>query len=55
MRKHNVSIARPGTTAEEHIYLIDPLGNLMMRFPSNPDPKLMIKDLTRLLKASQIG
>ena len=44
----------PGA-ASEHIYLIDPLGNLMLRFPRNPDPRLMIKDLTRLLKASQIG
>lgn len=39
----------------DHIYLVDPLGNLMMRFPRDPDPKLMIKDLARLLKASQIG
>ncbi len=39
----------------DHIYLIDPLGNLMMRFPRDPDPRLMIKDLARLLKASQIG
>lgn len=41
--------------ASDHIYLVDPLGNLMMRFPRDPDPKLMIKDLGRLLKASQIG
>jgi hypothetical protein len=39
----------------DHIYVIDPLGNLMMRFPRNPDPKLMIKDIARLLKASRIG
>lgn len=44
----------PGTPVD-HVYLIDPLGNLMMRFPRDPDPRLMIKDLTRLLKASQIG
>jgi cytochrome oxidase Cu insertion factor (SCO1/SenC/PrrC family) len=41
--------------ASDHIYLIDPLGNLMMRFPRDPDPSLMIKDLARLLKASRIG
>jgi len=41
--------------APDHIYLVDPLGNLMMRFPRDPDPRLMIKDLARLLKASQIG
>jgi hypothetical protein len=38
-----------------HIYLIDPLGNLMMRFPPDPDPSGMIKDLQRLLKSSRIG
>jgi hypothetical protein len=41
--------------ATDHIYVIDPLGNLMMRFPRDPDPRLMIKDLARLLKASQVG
>jgi hypothetical protein len=27
----------------------------MMRFPDNPDPSSMKKDLNRLLKASRIG
>ncbi len=36
--------------AREHIYLVDPLGNLMMRFPRDPDPSKMIKDLQRLVK-----
>ena len=40
---------------EDHIYLIDPLGNLMLRFPRDPDPSRMLKDLQRLLKYSQIG
>ena len=44
----------PGAAAD-HIYLVDPLGNLMMRFPRNAEPRLMIKDLGRLLKASQVG
>lgn len=34
----------------EHIYLVDPLGNLMMRYPADPAPRKMIKDLERLLK-----
>ncbi|MCZ7566893.1 MAG: hypothetical protein M5U08_26290 [Burkholderiales bacterium] len=38
-----------------HVYLIDPLGNLMLRFPREPDPTGMIKDLQRLLKLSRIG
>ncbi len=39
----------------DHVYLIDPLGNLMMRFPAKADPVGMKKDLNKLLKASRIG
>jgi len=39
----------------DHIYVIDPLGNLILRFPRDPDPRRMLKDLARLLKASRIG
>ena len=38
-----------------NIWIVDPLGNLMMRFPDSPDPNGMKKDLNRLLKASRIG
>jgi len=38
-----------------HIYLVDPLGNLMLRYPADPDPQRMLKDLARLLRASRIG
>ena len=41
----------PGNPAD-HIYLVDPFGNLMLRFPRDPDPSKMIKDLQRLLKYS---
>lgn len=41
--------------AVDHIYLVDPLGNLMMRFPRDPDPSRMIKDLQRLLRYSRFG
>ena len=44
----------PGNPVD-HIYLVDPLGNLMMRFPREPDPSRMLKDLQRLLKYSRIG
>ena len=44
----------PGTP-QEHVYLVDPNGNLMMRFPPDPDPSKVIKDLQRLLKYSRIG
>ena len=35
----------------DHIYLIDPHGNLMMRFPGGPDPSRMKKDIDHLFKA----
>jgi cytochrome oxidase Cu insertion factor (SCO1/SenC/PrrC family) len=38
------------------IYLIDPLGNLMMVYAQEkPDAKKMIRDLLRLLKYSRLG
>jgi hypothetical protein len=33
-----------------HIFLVDPMGRLMMRFPENPEPKKVISDIRRLLK-----
>jgi hypothetical protein len=40
---------------DDRIYLVDPLGNLVLAYPRDPDIKAMAKDLTRLLKASRIG
>jgi hypothetical protein len=37
-----------------HIFLIDPMGNLMMRFPADLDPTQMGKDIKRLLHVSQL-
>ena len=39
----------------DRIYLVDPLGNFVLAWPSNPDIKAMAKDLGRLLRASSIG
>lgn len=44
-----------GATIYDHIYLLDPLGNLMMRFPKDADANKVKKDLSKLLKASAIG
>ena len=44
-----------GQRLEEHLYLVDPLGNWMMRFPANMDTAGAAKakrDLDRLLRAS---
>jgi len=46
----------PGTSGDRsHVYLVDPHGNVMMRWLAASDPKGMLLDLQRLLKASQIG
>ena len=44
-----------GGKVSDHLYMIDPLGNLMMRFPKDPDANKIKKDISRLLKASSIG
>jgi cytochrome oxidase Cu insertion factor (SCO1/SenC/PrrC family) len=37
------------------VYIIDPLGNVMMRYPPTATSKGMLKDLKHLLRVSQIG
>jgi hypothetical protein len=44
----------PGQPAD-YIFVVDPLGNLMMRFPGEPDARRMLRDIVRLLKASRVG
>ncbi|MEO8935997.1 MAG: cytochrome C oxidase subunit I [Burkholderiaceae bacterium] len=39
----------------DHIYMVDPLGNLMMQFPVDADPNKTKRDLAKLLRASRIG
>ena len=38
---------------DAHIWVVDPLGHVMMRFPENPDPRRMLKDVSRLLRHSK--
>jgi hypothetical protein len=44
--------AEPGRALEESLYLVDPMGEWMMRTPPNPDPAKLKQDLERLLRAS---
>ncbi len=44
-----------GVSYEDRIYIVDPLGNLMMRFPLNADPSKTKRALGKLLRASRIG
>jgi hypothetical protein len=41
--------------ATDNVYVIDPLGNLVLRYPAEPDIRKLAKDLERLLRASRIG
>ncbi|MFM2119327.1 MAG: hypothetical protein RL722_795 [Pseudomonadota bacterium] len=41
-----------GHALEQHLYLVDPMGEWMMRFPPRFDPPRVKKDLERLLRAS---
>ncbi len=40
---------------QKHVFVADPLGHVMMRFPANPDPARMRKDISKLLWTSKIG
>jgi len=46
---------QPANLSPGGLYLIDPLGNLVMYFPPELDPKRMVGDIKRLLKLSRIG
>ena len=50
LREHPLAADGPG-----HIYLVDLFGNLMLRVPRDADPSRNLRDIGRLLKASQIG
>jgi len=41
--------------ASDHVYLVDPLGNVVLRYPRDADPTRIKKDLQRLLRVSRIG
>jgi hypothetical protein len=42
----------PGHTLEEHVYIVDPMGEWMMRMPADPQPSKVKRDIERLLRAS---
>ena len=44
--------APAGHTLEQHLYIVDPMGQWMMRTPVDPEPAKLKKDIERLLRAS---
>lgn len=45
----------PAPPAGGRLYLVDPLGNLLMSYPADAPPKALLEDLERLLRLSHIG
>ena len=41
-----------GEALDAHLYLVDPMGQWMMRTPVNPEPAKLKRDLEKLLRAS---
>ena len=41
-----------GKALEDHLYIVDPLGDWMMRVPADPDPARLKRDVEKLLRAS---
>jgi hypothetical protein len=48
-------LRRAAGSDDPGVLIVDPLGNLMMRYPAAPDPNRMKKDLAKLLRASRVG
>ena len=42
----------PGQALEDHLYIVDPLGDWMMRAPADADPMRLKRDVERLLRGS---
>lgn len=42
----------PGQALSQHIYLVDPMGQWMMRVPPDPDAAKLKRDIEKLLRAS---
>ncbi len=45
----------PPEAREQSLFIVDPLGNLMMRYDVRQDPKGLLQDLKKLLSLSHIG
>ncbi|ULQ47145.1 hypothetical protein JN531_002400 [Flagellatimonas centrodinii] len=60
---HLLAPSSPDDVAASHfsgqpagsVFVVDPLGNVMMVFPPDPDLKKVLRDIKRLLRLSQVG
>lgn len=47
-------LKKPGDL-QPGVYIVDPIGNLVLQYPVDTPPKPVLEDLKKLLKLSQIG
>lgn len=52
--EQNFTIDGAATALSRRSYLVDPFGNFMMYYPADADPKGMLQDLLKLMKASRV-
>ncbi len=57
LRADRAAVARwlapaEGQALEDHLYIVDPMGEWMMRMPPQPEPSRVKRDLDRVLRAS---
>lgn len=57
LRADRAALARwlepaPGQALDAHLYVVDPQGDWMMRFPADTEPAKVKRDIERLLRAS---
>ncbi len=45
----------PQTDRPQSLFIVDPLGNLVLRYDTRDEPKGLLTDLQKLLKLSHIG
>jgi hypothetical protein len=55
MASRDAALIALGEFADGDVFIADPLGNVVLRFPAGTPMKDMHEDLSLLLKASQIG
>ncbi|MGR3984379.1 MAG: hypothetical protein OD817_03845 [Gammaproteobacteria bacterium] len=55
IEKQLAPIFKAHAPGDDDALLIDPLGNVMMLIPAGIDPRLLLKDLKKLLRVSRIG
>ena len=51
----SIAPEQQGAYLQAGMWIIDPLGNLMLEFPPNADPLKVRKDISKLLYHSRIG